>query len=41
MSAKRQHDLVDFYLGFAFGLFGVAAFLVGSWSHGYLHWLSP
>jgi hypothetical protein len=41
MSAQRKHDLVDFYLGFAFGLFGVAAFLVGSWSHGYLEWLIP
>ena len=42
MSAvKHKPDLYDFWLGFAFGLFGVAAFLVGSWSHGYLEWLIP
>jgi hypothetical protein len=37
--AKHRPDLYDFWLGFAFGCTGVAAFLAGCWSKGYLLWL--
>jgi len=40
MSRVRETpSLVDFCLGFAFGCTGVAAFLAGCWSKGYLLWL--
>ena len=38
---RETPSLVDFWLGFAFGCTGVAAFLAGAWSHGYLQWLVP
>lgn len=36
----REPSLVDFWLGFAFGCMGVAAFLAGAWSKGALLWLA-
>ena len=41
MSAQRKHDLVDFWLGFAFGSTSIAAFISGAWSHDLLTWLVP
>lgn len=42
MNATRQKpDLIEFWLGFAFGAFGIAAFLVGAWARGSLTWLVP
>jgi hypothetical protein len=39
----RAHDphYLDFWLGFAFGSLGVAAFIAGAWANGYLKELIP
>lgn len=42
MSAiKEKSDFIEFWMGFAFGAFGISAFLVGAWSHDLLTWLVP
>jgi hypothetical protein len=37
----REPNLVDFWLGYAFGSFSIACFLAGAWSKEYLQWLVP
>ena len=38
---RETPSVVDFWLGFAFGSFGIAAFLAGAWSRGGLQCLVP
>jgi hypothetical protein len=37
----REPNLVDFWLGYAFGSISIAGFLAGAWSKDYLQWLIP
>ena len=41
--SQHQADThhLDFWLGFAFGSFGIAAFIAGAWANGYLRGLIP